>query len=188
MHRNQLITQLENYNPELEVEKEFRVRFLDFVRNHEDCFLRSQLSGHITGSAWITNSDRSKFLMTHHAKLDKWLQLGGHADGEADILKVALKEAQEESGLSKIKVISSKIFDIDIHTIPGRKGVPEHLHYDVRFLLQADDNDELTINRESKNLAWLTLEELNTYCQGYDSILRMAYKSKKETLSPKSPF
>lgn len=188
MHRNQLITQLENYNPELEVEKEFRVRFLDFVRNHKDCFLRSQLSGHVTGSAWIISPDQSKFLMTHHFKLDKWLQLGGHADGESDILKVALKEAHEESGLDNFKVISSEIFDIDIHTIPERKGVPEHLHYDVRFLLQADDNDELTINRESKNLAWLTFEELSDLCRGNGSILRMANKSKKETLSPKSPF
>lgn len=188
MHRNPLIKQLENYNPELEIEKEFRVRFLDFVRKHKDCFFRSQLSGHVTGSAWITTADRTKFLMTHHAKLNKWLQLGGHADGENDILQVASKEAKEESGLKNIRIVSSTIFDIDIHTIPQRKEVSEHLHYDVRYLFEANENEPLTISPESKNLAWLTCEELFNYCKGNDSILRMAYKSKKETLSPKSPF
>ncbi|MEP2770989.1 MAG: NUDIX hydrolase [Fulvivirga sp.] len=182
MHRQALINKLENYNPEFEAEQEFRVRFLDFIKNNPDCFERTLLEGHITGSAWIVNHDRTKFLMTHHHKLDRWLQLGGHADGDSDIINVATNEALEESGLKSIKLIIQDIFDIDIHTIPARKQDPEHLHYDVRFVFEADEQEPLVVSNESKNLGWLTYEELIKTCGENDSIFRMAEKTRRKSL------
>lgn len=179
MHRKDLIDKITSYSPELDVEKEFRARFLSFIKQHTDCFERTLQVGHITGSAWIVSAD-GKYLMTHHNKLDKWLQLGGHADGDSNIMRVATNEAKEESGLQSIKLWSEDIFDIDIHVIPARKNEPEHLHYDVRFLFLANDDEELIISSESKDLKWLTYEELKKYCQGNDSILRMAEKVKRE--------
>ncbi|MTI21361.1 NUDIX domain-containing protein [Fulvivirga sp. RKSG066] len=188
MHRQDLIEKLENYSPEFEEEKEFRASFLQFVEESSNCFERSLAVGHITGSAWIVNRDRTRFLMTHHQKLNRWLQLGGHADGESDIIKVATKEALEESGLTSIKLVCNTIFDIDIHTIPARKQEPEHLHYDVRFLFEADENEQFVVSSESKDLGWLSNDELVEYCKGNRSILRMAKKVQKGSPLSKAPF
>src|SRR5207245_6935322 len=95
-------------------------RLRRFVTEHADCFERSLQTGHITGSAWVVDIDRSHALLTHHRKLNKWLQLGGHADGDPDILRVALREAREESSLESIRAVSEAIIDIDIHLIPVR--------------------------------------------------------------------
>ncbi len=177
MHRKDLINKLENYNPESEIEKRFRASFFNFINKNTDCFERSLTEGHITGSSWIVNESGDKALLTHHNKLNKWLQLGGHADGETDIIKVAKTEALEESGLKNIQLISNAIFDIDIHTIPTKKEVAEHLHYDVRFLFKADENEDLVISSESKDLAWVSLSELHTITDQNDSIARMAKKT-----------
>src|SRR5437773_8684321 len=119
-----------------------------FVEANVDCFERSLQIGHITGSAWIVDRDRTHALLTRHRKLNKWLQLGGHADGDPDILRVALREAREESNLDAIRPVSEAIFDVDIHLIPERAGEPEHLHYDVRFLLEADRGSPLLATSE----------------------------------------
>src|SRR5436305_5487357 len=91
-----------------------------FVETHPDCLLRSCVPGHLTGSAWIVSADRQRTLLTHHHKLDKWLQLGGHADGDGDLLAVALREAQEESGLTRLRPVATAIYDFDRHWIPAR--------------------------------------------------------------------
>lgn len=129
---------------------------LNFVRNNPDCFERSLKKGHITGSAWLVNQDNSKALLMHHAKLDLWVQLGGHCDGESDVLAVAIKEAQEESGINGIEAVSNEIFDIDVHKIPARKDEPEHYHYDIRFLLRVNSDEDVVQNRESKELRWIS--------------------------------
>ena len=126
-----------------------------FVEAHADCLLRSCVPGHLTGSAWIVSSDRSRTLLTHHHKLDKWLQLGGHADGDGDLLAVALREAREESGLTRLRPASTEIFDCDRHLIPARGSEPEHYHYDLRFMIEADPGEPLVISNESKDLAWI---------------------------------
>lgn len=179
MHREDILRKLENYSPEDENEKAFRASFLSFINEYPYCFERSLKIGHITGSAWIINQTNDKALLTHHRKLDRWLQLGGHADGETDIIKVSTKEAQEESGLSSLKLVSQDIFDIDIHTIPARKSDPEHLHYDVRMLYMADESEPFVVSNESKNLGWIALEELGSYSQNNESIIRMADKTRK---------
>lgn len=175
MHRRRLLQQLETYSPGSDAEARFRASFLSFIAAHPDCFERSLQKGHITGSAWIVNSSRDKALLMHHFKLDKWLQPGGHADGDPDIVRVATREAMEETGLS-VRLLDEHIFDIDIHTIPVRKNEAEHLHYDVRFLFEADDEEPLKINSESKALAWLPKPEIQKLTGGNESIMRMAEK------------
>ena len=154
MHRNNLRNMLKSYKPTDENEIENRSRMLDFLNDHEDCFERSLSMGHFTGSCWIENQDGTKFLLALHKKVGLWLQLGGHADGDNDIARVALKEAYEESGLKHIELVSSEIFDIDIHLFSSRKKeVPDHYHYDIRFLLRTSD-ENINISDESDDLRW----------------------------------
>jgi 8-oxo-dGTP pyrophosphatase MutT (NUDIX family) len=131
---------------------------LAFVAAQPDCLLRTCVPGHLTGSAWIVSPDRTQTLLTHHLKLDKWLQLGGHADGDGDLLAVALREAEEESGLKRVRAVSAEIFDVDRHWIPPRKAEPGHYHFDLRFMIEADPAEPLAISSESKDLAWVRLE------------------------------
>ena len=179
MHRNNLLTLLKNHNPTDSQEEIFTEQMIEFVQQNPDCFERSLLIGHVTGSAWIVDKSRQFTLLTHHRKLDKWFQTGGHCDGDSDVLNVAMKEAMEETGLTDIQAVSSSIFDIDIHEIPERKGVPTHLHYDVRFLLEADMNEPLIISSESSDLAWVELLKVSQLNDS-QSIMRMVFKGAKE--------
>jgi 8-oxo-dGTP pyrophosphatase MutT (NUDIX family) len=176
MHRNQLLELLESYTPFDHTEAKFHQEIKTFVEAQPACFERTLQTGHITGSAWIVDSTRQYTLLTHHHKLDKWFQTGGHCDGDPDVLAVALKEAEEETGLQNLKVVSSQIFDIDIHLIPERKNEPAHYHYDVRFLIEADKNEVFTITSESKDLAWVLLDNVESL-NNSDSIIRMVKKT-----------
>ncbi len=150
---------------------------LDFVQQYPTCFERSLALGHITASAWITDHAGALALMTHHRKLDRWLQLGGHADGETDALKVALTEAREESGLQDIQPVSMSIFDVDVHVIPKNGEIEAHKHYDIRFQFKADASQPLyRSERESKQLKWLEMEEV-LLLNKEESIRRMVEKS-----------
>ena len=175
MHRNPLLQRLANHQPFNQEEAQFKQQMIEFVNQNSDCFERTLLTGHITGSAWIVDKSRQFTLLTHHRKLDEWFQTGGHCDGDSDVLNVAMKEAREETGLTDIQAISPNIFDIDIHEIPERKGVPTHLHYDVRFLLEADMNQPLIISSESSDLAWVELSKVSQLNDS-QSIMRMAEK------------
>ena len=147
-----------------------------FVETEIGCFDRALQTGHVTGSAWIIDRARSSVLLTHHFKLDRWLQLGGHADGDPDILRVAMREAREESGIEDIQPLSEAIFDVDVHPIPARGMEPRHFHYDVRFLLEADADAPLVISGESKGLAWVPMADIAQFT-AEQSIARMAAKS-----------
>jgi 8-oxo-dGTP pyrophosphatase MutT (NUDIX family) len=153
---------LQDYTSRFAEELAFREQFLALL-THPRAFHRDHLPGHITGSAWIVDSTTQVVLLTHHAKLDKWLQPGGHADGDPDVQQVALREAWEETGLKSLQLRTPAIFDIDIHTIPARKDFPEHLHFDVRFLLEADRHEPLVITHESNDLQWVALDRLADY-------------------------
>jgi 8-oxo-dGTP pyrophosphatase MutT (NUDIX family) len=131
--------------------------------------------GHLTGSAWIVNHAGDKVLLLHHRKLEKWIQPGGHADGEFNLLSVALREAREESGLSSLSPLRTEIFDLDIHVIPERNGEPAHLHYDLRYALTADDTEALQGNNESHALAWIALDGISDVTDE-ESVLRMQRK------------
>lgn len=131
----------------------------------------ASIGGHVTGSAFLLSRDGASVLLTHHRKLDRWLQLGGHCDGIADARFVALKEAYEESGLSRIALLSEAVFDIDIHQIPATSRDPAHLHYDLRFLMRAEAG-EARASDESHALAWVPLDRLDAYTQA-TSVLRL---------------
>jgi len=128
------------------------------VGAHPDCLLRTCMPGHLTGSAWIVSADRRRTLLTHHRKLGKWLQLGGHADGDPDLLSVALREAREESGLQGLRVVRTRIFDLDRHWIPPHGGEGGHWHHDLRFMLEADADEPLSVSQESRALAWVEVD------------------------------
>jgi 8-oxo-dGTP pyrophosphatase MutT (NUDIX family) len=161
MDSSQLIALLRAYCPSDPAERSMLAEILHLIQTHPaDCAHRSLLHGHLTASAWILNANRTHVLMTHHRKLNRWLQLGGHADGDLDLPRVALREAREESGLNSIRFLADDPFDVDIHNIPARKDVPQHLHYDVRFLFTADDQEPLVISNESLDLAWLAINQL----------------------------
>ncbi len=176
MHRRPLEALLEAYVPSGTTDAEARDRILRFVGAHDDCFERTLLEGHITGSAWIVNPSRTRCLLTHHRKLERWLQLGGHADGQTDALEFAMREAREESGLTSLHAVTSAIFDCDVHAIPARKTEPEHFHYDVRFLFEADDTEPLVLSEESKELAWVALEDVASL-ESDESVMRMVAKT-----------
>lgn len=147
-----------------------------FVEEHEDCFERACVPGHLTGSAWIVDAARSRALLTHHRKLDKWFQLGGHADGDPDLIAVAQREAFEESGLEDVRLVSREIFDVDRHLIPARKSDPAHYHYDLRFLFEADPSAAFLVSDESHDLAWVPIGDV-TRLNPEESMARMVRKT-----------
>lgn len=124
-----------------------------------DAHLRTRLEGHLTASALVVNHERTHALLTHHKKLGRWLQLGGHCDGDANLVRVALREAIEESGIADL-TIDPAVIDLDIHTIPARGSEPEHLHLDVRFVVHAPRGARAIISDESHALAWVSPAEL----------------------------
>jgi 8-oxo-dGTP pyrophosphatase MutT (NUDIX family) len=138
-------------------------------------FHRGRLDGHFTGSAWLVSADGQRALLMHHRKLDRWLQPGGHADGEADLAAVARREAEEETGLRGLRV-DPEIFDLDRHRIPARGHEPEHWHYDVRFVVHAGDDETFVVMPEAKALAWRTMEEIAADASVDESVRRMAVR------------
>lgn len=175
MHRAPLLQALRVYDARYPEEAESTDRFARFVQDHEDCFERSLAIGHITGASWITNATGDEVLLTHHAKLDIWIQPGGHADGDPDVLAVARKEAEEETGLDPLELVIPEIFDLDIHDIPARKSDPAHEHFDVRFAFRHSGDGRFTVTEESHDLAWVPLTHLSRYTDEV-SLHRMARK------------
>lgn len=149
--------------------------FRAFMSAHADAAERSLAHGHLTGSAWLVGKDGQHVLLTHHRKLDRWLQLGGHADGDADLARVALREAREESGLSGL-VVEPEVFDLDRHEIPVRGDEPAHWHYDVRFVVRATGNEAFSVGNESHALAWRDIAAIEKDPDADHSLRRMARK------------
>lgn len=152
-----------------------RALLIDFATQYENCCERTLLLGHFTGSCWLVSGDGERVLLTHHKKLGRWLQLGGHADGDSDLASVALREAEEESGLTDLTV-ETEIFDLERHAIPARANEPEHYHHDVRFVVRANGSEEFVVSDESHALAWRNIRELVNDADAEQSIRRMARK------------
>jgi 8-oxo-dGTP pyrophosphatase MutT (NUDIX family) len=150
-------------------------QFLDFSCSAPQVFERTHRTGHFTGSAWLVSADGQRVLLTHHRKLGRWLQLGGHADGDRDLAAVALREAQEESGLGQLH-LEPGIFDLDRHRIPARADEPAHWHYDVRYVVRASGSEAFVGNEESLALAWRSIEAIVSESQTDESLRRMALR------------
>ena len=160
---------------ETEVVAAFDALQQEHVAGRCNAYVRARLAGHFTASAWLVDAAGQCVLLTHHRKLDRWLQLGGHADGECDLRAVALKEAEEESGLQRLRV-EGGIFDLDRHWIPEHKGVPAHWHYDVRYVVRAQGHDAFVVSEESHALAWRGITEVAADPAMDGSLRRMAHK------------
>jgi len=176
MTRQHLQNQLIQYQSPYSEEQAFISRFLSLLKI-PNCFERTLLTGHITASAWITDQYMKKTLLIHHRKLNRWLQPGGHADGIEDVAAVAQKEMEEETGLSTFHLAHTDFFDIDIHTIPERKNIPKHEHYDIRFHFIAENPDEITKNNESLDLKWIPINEVLNLVNHEQSFVRMIEKN-----------
>jgi 8-oxo-dGTP pyrophosphatase MutT (NUDIX family) len=172
-HRYSLLELLARYHPTELDQVEQKDRIKNFVVANDDCFLRSNLMGHVTSSCWLLSPQNDSVLLTHHKKIGRWLQLGGHCDGDSDVRAVALREAKEESGVSDIHFVSEDIFDLDIHVIAEHGGVSKHLHYDVRFVLRAGSTD-YRVSAESHALAWAPIAELAKDSYNNKTLARMA--------------
>jgi len=174
---SELLDDVRGYRPFDERERAMRERLAAFLEMFGvRSFDRALAPGHITASAWILDPDRLRAVLLHHRKLDRWLQLGGHLDGDPDVRRSALREAREESGLRTLRFIDEAIYDIDVHRIPARGTEPEHDHYDVRFALEADPREPLMRNAESHDVRWIALTDLEAYAID-DSVRRLAAKT-----------
>lgn len=162
--RKKLIEKIENYKPFNEQEERDKPLILDWIRNNENAFTRKNTIAHITASAWVVNKDRSKVLMVYHNIYNSWSWLGGHADGETDLLSVALREVREEAGISNVQPVSEEIFSLEALTVDGhiKKGkyVSSHLHLNITYLVEADSDEALFVKPdENSGVAWFTPEE-----------------------------
>jgi 8-oxo-dGTP pyrophosphatase MutT (NUDIX family) len=186
MHRRPLLDMLHRYRRAFPGEAAVVERICELVEAHADCFDRTCRPGHITGAAWIMSADRRRYLLAHHRKLDRWLQLGGHADGQWHVDEVALREAREESGMLGFDFLpihgALLPLDIDVHDIPERRDASgaviedAHEHHDIRFLLIARGDEEICVSNESHDVAWFTPPEILALTEE-ESVLRMLRKT-----------
>ncbi|URL56938.1 NUDIX hydrolase [Luteibacter flocculans] len=149
--------------------------FVRLLRDEPRPFHRETVAGHVTGSAWLVSADGQRTLLMLHRKLERWLQPGGHADGDPDLAAVALREAEEETGLRDLAVLP-EIFDLDRHRIPARRDEPEHWHYDVRYVVVARGSEDVVANEESLELAWRSIADIAADREADESLRRMATK------------
>lgn len=182
MHRKRLLDLLERYLA-LHPQDLVRVDHIRrFVRTHPDCFERSCVEGHVTGSAWVVSHDCASVLLTHHRKLGRWLQLGGHADGDPDALRVALDETREESGLKELEVVRTAgdalPLDVDVVLVPEREGEPAHQHHDIRFLLVAGPDQPVRASAESFEVRWFELDRAERMLEE-PGLLRLARRARE---------
>ena len=170
-----LAASLDDYGRRWPGETTVVAHFRELLADPGDPFVRERLAGHFTASTWLVSADGTRVLLTHHRKLDRWLQLGGHADGDRDLPRVALKEAEEESGVHGLR-LEPGLFDLDRHWIPEHKGVPAHWHYDLRYVVRAGSDETFVVSDESHALAWRDVRALADEADLDDSVRRMARK------------
>ena len=155
MTREDSIRQIENYPPFNEQEEKDKALILGWISNNENAFSRENTVAHITASAWVVNKDRSKVLMVYHNIYNSWSWMGGHADGETDLLSVAIREVKEEAGISNVRPVSEEIFSLESLTVDGhvKKGnyVSSHLHLNITYLLEADSEEQVSVKADENS-------------------------------------
>ena len=164
MNCQKLIDQIEKYKPYNEQEEKDKILILDWIRNNKNAFLRENTVAHMTASAWVVNKERNRVLMVYHNIYNSWSWLGGHADGETDLLAVAVREVKEEAGITNVRPVSDEIFSLESLTVDGhvKKGryVSSHLHLNVTYLLEADSEEAVSVKAdENSGVAWFATGE-----------------------------
>jgi len=161
MHRNELLNLLTSYRTRFMDEVAFIRRAINLIKQDDRVFDRA-MPMHVTASTWVVSPDREQVLLMHHRKYGHWFQPGGHADGDSDVYRVALRECAEETGVdpAHIKLIEPAIFDVDIHSVPTVGAIPGHDHIDIRFLVEIDDRLAIPGNNESHEVKWFSLYEV----------------------------
>jgi len=159
-----IYSQIEKYCPFNEQEQQDKLRILHFLKNNPDAFERSNMCAHMTASAWVINPEATKVLMVYHKLYDSWSWTGGHADGERDMLALAIREVQEETGVQNVRPVTEDIYSLEVLTVDGhvKRGeyVSSHLHMNVTYLLMADERETLHIcEDENSGVAWFSLED-----------------------------
>lgn len=164
MNRQELMETIKAYQPFNEQEEMDKALILNWIETQENAFSRDNTVAHMTASAWVVNKDRSKVLMVYHNIYHSWSWLGGHADGETDLLAVAIREVKEEAGISSVRPVSEEIFSLESLTVDGhvKRGsyVSSHLHLNVTYLLKADSEEHVSVKEdENSGVAWFSPEE-----------------------------
>ena len=164
MDRQELMESIRTYQPFNEQEEMDKSLILNWIETQDDAFSRDNTVAHMTASAWVVNKDRSRVLMVYHNIYDSWSWLGGHADGETDLLAVAIREVKEEAGISGVRPVSEEIFSLESLTVDGHvkrgKYVSSHLHLNVTYLLEADSEEQVFVKEdENSGVGWFTPEE-----------------------------
>ena len=160
----EIYEQIKAYRPWNEQERQDQILILDFLRKNSDAFYRTNLLAHMTASAWVVNPQRSKVLMVYHRLYDSWSWAGGHADGEEDLLAVALREVREETGVQCLRPVTEEIYSLEVLTVDGHEKhghyVPSHLHLNVTYLLEAEEDQPLRVcEAENSGVAWFSLAD-----------------------------
>ncbi len=182
--RYHIATALQAYAPDKESQEQvYKMLMAEHLFYQQRCLFRDCFfPGHFTASAWVVNPGRNKVLLLNHPKLNKWLQPGGHADGNGELHKVALRELMEEVGVteSQVQLLGGGIFDLDIHYVPAAqkqgRTEPEHLHFDARFAFELDDTKPL-VSPEELELKWFTLAEAKPLFMEWGGRMRMLEKT-----------
>ena len=159
-----IVADIEKFCPSCSQEERDKRVLLDFIAKNGDAFLRTNLIAHMTASAWVVNASRDKVLMVYHNIYHSWSWTGGHADGDEDLLSVALRECREETGVKTVRPVTGDIFSLEALTVDGheKRGqyVPSHLHMNVTYLLEADENEPLRVcEGENSGVKWFSLDE-----------------------------
>ena len=182
------IEDIKNYKPYNEQEAKDKDLILKCINLHDDILTRENTIAHITSSGYIVNKSRTKVLMIYHNIYKSWAWTGGHADGDSDLLHVAIKEAKEETGLKNVTPVMTNILGLDVLNVNGhiKKGkyVSSHLHLSVAYLLEANEEDKLIVNEEeTSGVKWLPINELDIHCNEpyiINTVYSKFYKKIKE--------
>ena len=168
---------LRKYTPYDKKESEDVETIISFLENNQNCYSRTNLKGHITAGAFVCDNE-GNILLNHHGITDMWFQFGGHCDGEEDVLNVAKREVEEESGIKDFTLGETQIFDVAVNEVAfnERKNEPEHFHYDINFLFVVNNHD-FKISEESFDIKWVSINEALKLVDPNDyAMLRMIKK------------
>lgn len=177
---------IQHYQPFNEQEKKEKDVMLHYMNTFDNLFLRDNEFAHWTASSWIVNKDRTKVLMIYHNIYQSWAWTGGHADGDTNLLYVALKEAKEETGLTNVHPVSEDIYSLEILSVDGhiKRGsfIATHLHLNVTYLLEANEEDSIRMKPdENSGIQWVPIEDTITLCS--EPYMKTIYEKLNKKLS-----